>query len=75
MLDKAFGWLIEDMVNGMGGTSRYEIDSRETADHSLPFCIAVSLVDGEYSLRQLNERRWEAREVQELMRKMHHALS
>jgi len=66
----AFGWLIEDMVNGMGGTSRYEVDSRETADHSLPFCIAVSLVDGEYGLRQLNEKRWEAREVQELMRKM-----
>ena len=67
---EAFGWLIEDMVNGMGGTSRYEIDSRETADHSLPFCVAVSLVDGEYGLRQLNEKRWEAPEVQETMRKM-----
>ncbi len=67
---EAFGWLIEDMVNGMGGASRYEIDSRETADHSLPFCIAVSLVDGEYGLRQLNEKRWEAPEVQETMRKM-----
>ncbi|MBI2319405.1 MAG: MmgE/PrpD family protein, partial [Betaproteobacteria bacterium] len=30
---EAFGWLIEDMVNGMGGASRHEIDSRETADH------------------------------------------
>lgn len=67
---EAFGWLLEDMVNGMGGTSRYEIDSRETADHSLPFCVAVSLVDGEYGLRQLNEKRWEAPEVQEMMRKM-----
>lgn len=67
---EAFGWLLEDMVNGMGGTSRYEIDSRETADHSLPFCVAVSLVDGEYGLRQLNEKRWEAPEVREMMRKM-----
>lgn len=67
---EAFGWLIEDMVDGMGGTSRYEIDSRETADHSLPFCVAVSLVDGEYGLRQLREKRWEAPEVQETMRKM-----
>ena len=41
---EAFGWLIEDMVNGMGGISRYEIDARETADHSLPYCVAVSLV-------------------------------
>jgi 2-methylcitrate dehydratase len=67
---ETFGWLIEDMVNGMGGTSRYEIDARETADHSLPFCVAVALVDGEYGLRQLNERRWEAAEVQALMRRM-----
>lgn len=68
---EAFGWLIEDMVNGMGGASRHEIDSRETADHSLPFCVAVALVDGEYGLRQLNQKRWEAPEVRELMRKMH----
>ena len=67
---EAFGWLIEDMVNGMGGVSRHEIDSRETADHSLPYCVAVALVDGEYGLRQLNEKRWEAPEVRELMRKM-----
>lgn len=67
---EAFGWLIEDMVNGMGGASRYDIDSRETADHSLPFCVAVALVDGEYGLRQLDEKRWEAPEVREMMRKM-----
>ena len=66
----AFGWLIEDMVNGMGGVSRYEIDSRETADHSLPYCVAVALVDGEYGLRQLNEKRWEAPEIRALMRNM-----
>ena len=67
---EAFGRLIEDMVNGMGGVSRYEIDSRETADHSLPFCVAVALFDGEYGLRQLKEKRWEAPEVRELMHKM-----
>lgn len=67
---EAFGWLIEDMVNGMGGTSRYEIDARETADHSLPYCVAVSLVDAEYSLRQLDAKRWEAPAVKEMMRKI-----
>ena len=67
---EAFGWLIEDMVNGMGGTSRYDVDSRETADHSLPFCVAVALVDGEYTLRQLNDKRWEDPQVQEAMRKI-----
>jgi 2-methylcitrate dehydratase len=67
---EAFGWLIEDMVNGMGGTSRYDIDSRETADHSLPFCVAVALVDGEYGLRQLNTQRWKAPEVKAMMQKV-----
>lgn len=65
----AFGWLIEDMVNGMGGTSRYEIDARETADHSLPYCVAVSLVDGRYDIGQLNAQRWKAPEVRELIGK------
>jgi len=65
----AFSWLVEDMVEGMGGVSRYDIDSRETADHSLPYCVAVSLVDGEYNLKQLQSRRWEAPEVRDLIRK------
>lgn len=64
-----FGWLIEDMVRGMGGTSRYEIDARETADHSLPYCVAVSLVDGAYNLRQLNQRRWESADVKAMLAK------
>jgi 2-methylcitrate dehydratase len=67
---EAFGWLIEDMVDGMGGTSRYEIDRRETADHSLPFCVAVGLVDGVYTVRQLQERRWEAPEIKAMLQKI-----
>ena len=53
-----FGWLIEDMVHGMGGRSRYEIDARETADHSLPYCVAAALLDGEYTHEQLANKRW-----------------
>jgi 2-methylcitrate dehydratase len=66
---EAFGWLIEDMVHGMGGISRYEIDARETADHSLPYCVAVSLVDGRYDIEQLRSRRWEAPEVGQMISK------
>ena len=65
----AFGWLIEDMVNGMGGISRYEIDARETADHSLPYCVAVSLVDGHYDIGQLRAKRWEAPAVRQMIGK------
>jgi 2-methylcitrate dehydratase len=65
-----FGWLIEDMVYGMGGKSRYDIDARETADHSLPYCVAVSLVDGEYTLAQLEEPRWAAPELKAMLAKV-----
>jgi len=65
-----FGWLIEDMVHGMGGKSRYDIDARETADHSLPYCVAVSLVDGEYTLRQLDEPRWTMPDVKAMLAKV-----
>jgi len=65
-----FGWLLEDMVHGMGGKSRYDIDARETADHSLPYCVAVSLVDGEYTLRQLDEPRWTAPDVKAMLAKV-----
>ncbi|MGH8617823.1 MAG: MmgE/PrpD family protein [Burkholderiales bacterium] len=63
----AFGWLVEDMVDGMGGVSRYEIDSRETADHSLPYCVATALVYGEYNLPQLERKCWETQEVKAMI--------
>jgi 2-methylcitrate dehydratase len=63
----AFGWLIEDMVNGMGGVSRYEVDERETADHSLPYCVAVSLVEGKYNIGQLRDKKWQTAAVKAMM--------
>jgi 2-methylcitrate dehydratase len=62
-----FGWLIEDMVHGMGGRSRYDIDARETADHSLPYCVAASLLDGEYTHEQLANRRWEDADLRAML--------
>lgn len=67
---EAFGWLVEDMVDGMGGTSRYQIDRRETADHSLPFCVAVGLLDGSYTMHQLKESRWEGDDLKAMLAKI-----
>lgn len=64
---EAFGWLVEDMVDGMGGTSRYAIDRRETADHSLPFCVAAALCDGAYTIAQLEAARWEDADLQAML--------
>jgi 2-methylcitrate dehydratase len=63
----AFGWLMEDMVHGMGGTSRYDVDERETADHSLPYCVAVSLVEGKYDIGQLRAEKWKTTAVKAMM--------
>jgi len=62
-----FGWLIEDMVEGMGGKSRYDIDARETADHSLPYCVAAALLDGEYTHLQLANKRWEDADLRAML--------
>lgn len=69
-----FGWLVEDMVNGMGGKSRYDIDARETADHSLPYCVAVALAEGRYDFAQLEQRAWERPHVKAMISrvKCHH---
>jgi 2-methylcitrate dehydratase len=44
--------------------------NRETADHSLPCCVAMALVDGELTARQFDSGRWHAREVRALMKKI-----
>lgn len=40
-----------------GDEEKWRPTSRETADHSLPYCVAVSLMDGEVGLAQFSEER------------------
>jgi 2-methylcitrate dehydratase len=41
--------------------------TRETADHSLPYCTAVALLDGDVTLRQFDPERFTAPDVLELL--------
>src|SRR2546423_7384426 len=41
----------------LGDPHKYRPDSKETADHSLPFCMAVGLVDGMVTPLQFKEER------------------
>jgi 2-methylcitrate dehydratase len=41
----------------LGDPHKYRPDSKETADHSLPFCMAVGLVDGMVTPLQFKEKR------------------
>ena len=44
--------------------------NRETADHSLPCCVAMALADGTVSAAQFEADRWADKDVAELMRRM-----
>ena len=45
----------------LGDPHKYRPDSKETADHSLPYCMAVGLVDGMVTPLQFKEERvWKA---------------
>jgi 2-methylcitrate dehydratase len=44
--------------------------TRETADHSLPYCTAVALLDGEVHLRQFDPERFTAADVLQLLTKV-----
>jgi 2-methylcitrate dehydratase len=50
--------------------SRYDPQTRETADHSLPVCLAMALIDGEVTIAQYEKERWRAPEVLGLARKV-----
>src|SRR6202023_4257349 len=39
----------------LGDPHKYRPDSKETADHSLPYCMAVGLVDGMVTPLQFDE--------------------
>jgi len=44
--------------------------NRETADHSLPICLAIALLDGDVTVEQLSDGRWKAPDVLELAQKV-----
>jgi len=55
----------------MGGdASRWAPTTRETADHSLPYCVAIGLLDGELTSASFSDQRLRDPAVAALMRKV-----
>src|SRR3990170_3746386 len=52
------------------GAEKWNPKTRETADHSLPYCIAVALVDGKVELDQFSEERIKDLMLHKLMGKI-----
>ena len=51
----------------LADTARANPRSREAADHSIPFLLAVALLDGELGMRQFANQRWNDPHVRALM--------
>ena len=54
----------------LGDPHKYRPDSKETADHSLPYCMAVGLVDGMVTPLQFKEERVRDRSLVPIMDKV-----
>jgi 2-methylcitrate dehydratase len=52
-----------DTIERVAGPGRYTPATRETADHSLPVCLAMALIDGDVTTRHFEEDRWRAPDV------------
>lgn len=53
-----------------GSLEKWHPQSRETADHSLPYCVAVALIDGRVGLAQFSKRRISDLKLQKLIQKV-----
>ncbi|MFA4839187.1 MAG: MmgE/PrpD family protein [Candidatus Neomarinimicrobiota bacterium] len=49
---------------------KYEPDSRETADHSLPYCIAVAIVDRQVTVNSFSDEKLKDRRIRDVIRKI-----
>ena len=50
---------------------KWQPATRETADHSFPYCVAVALVDGRVSMNSFSPKRLRDSRLHELMKKIH----
>lgn len=53
-----------------GEPEKWHPHARETADHSLPYCVAVAFMDGKVGLKQFSLRRIQDRRLQDFIQKV-----
>ncbi len=49
---------------------KYEPDSRETADHSLPYCIAAAIVDRQVTVNSFSDEKLHDKRIREVIHKI-----
>jgi 2-methylcitrate dehydratase len=58
------------LIIGGGEGSRYEVETKAQADHSLPYMLAVAALDGEVTTAQYDSGRIQSEDVQTLLRRV-----
>lgn len=58
------------IIGGGEGGDRYEVEDKEQADHSLPYMLAVAVLDDRLMNEQYDRDRINSDDVQELLRKV-----
>lgn len=57
------------IIERVADAAKFRPETRGTADHSLPVCLAMALLDGDITVAQFERDRWRARDVIELVAK------
>jgi 2-methylcitrate dehydratase len=57
------------IIERVADAAKFNPQTRGTADHSLPVCLAMALLDGDVTLAQFDRDRWRDRDVTELVQK------
>ena len=57
------------IIERVADAAKFRPETKGTADHSLPVCLAMALLDGDVTVAQFDRERWRARDVMELVEK------
>jgi len=57
------------IIERVADPAKYRPQTKGTADHSLPVCLAMALLDGDVTVAQFDKDRWRAKDVIALVEK------
>lgn len=57
------------IIERVADPAKFKPDTKGTADHSLPVCLAMALLDGDVTVAQFEKDRWRAQDVMALVEK------
>jgi 2-methylcitrate dehydratase len=57
-------------VMKLAGPDAYDVHTRESADHSMPYCLAVGMIEGDLGPAQYDKKQWNDPRVKALMQRV-----